>query len=95
MIGQNLYPWLKVLITSRPESWMEIRRHVPLADDRYYRERASNTRWIQLKEFSIKLNPFEYQELGQVYEKYREVYQIQNEFSALPLDLREILSNDN
>ena len=73
MVGQERhpYPWLKVLITSRPEGWRTMKRGLPLAEDRYYKEKGSEEASIELEEFTIKLEIFERDELQAVYEKYR------------------------
>ncbi len=83
MVGQERYPWLKVMITSRPQAWRTLKRGLRLAEERYYRERGSDEYWVELQEFTVNLEPFEREELPEVYEKYRQAYRLQTEYEAL------------
>jgi hypothetical protein len=83
MVGQERYPWLKVMVTSRPQAWRALKRGLRLAEERYYRERGSDEYWVELQEFTVKLEPFEREELPEVYEKYRQAYGLQTEYEAL------------
>ena len=91
MVGEVRYPWLKVVITSRPQAWRTLKRGLRLAEDRYYRKRGSDKYWVELQEFTVKLEPFKREELPQVYEKYRQVYGLQTKYEALKSPIRSAL----
>lgn len=91
MVSEIRYPWLKVVITSRPQAWRTLKRGVRLAKDRYYRERDSDEHWVELQEFAVKLEAFERDELARVYEKYRQVYGLRTEYQALKAPIRNFL----
>src|SRR5207302_466172 len=48
---QSRWPWLKVVLSSRPETWKEIKRGVKLAEAFYYREPGTEGLGIQLEPF--------------------------------------------
>ena len=62
MVGQARYPWLKIMITSRPEGWRAMKRGMSLAEERYYREKGSQEVSVELEEFTVKLESFEREE---------------------------------
>jgi hypothetical protein len=90
---QAPWPWLKVVITSRPETWLEVRRGVKVAQALYYREEGDGTLGVELEPFSYseQMESFSYQELPQAYAKYQEVFDLQTPYEALPGDLRRVL----
>lgn len=92
MVGDaEKYPWLKIVITSRPQAWKTMKRGVTLADGRYYHERGKDERWVEMEEFTVKLEPFRRQELPEVYEKYRREYELQLEYAELEPAIRDTL----
>ncbi len=91
MVGQERYPWLKILITSRPEGWRTMKRGLPLAEERYYREQGSDDVSIEMEEFTIKLDIFEREELQFVYEKYKICFKLQTEYAGLKPAVRNAL----
>jgi hypothetical protein len=91
MVGDIAYPWLKVVITSRPQAWRVLKRGLRLAKDRYYRERGSDEYWVELQEFAVEMEPFKLGELPEVYEKYRKAYGLQTEYEALRAPIRSAL----
>jgi hypothetical protein len=91
MVGQERYLWLKVLITSRPEGWRAMKRGLPLAEDRYYKEKGSEDVSIELQEFTVKLDIFERDELQAVYSKYYWVFDLKTEYAALKAAVRNVL----
>lgn len=91
MVGRERYSWLKVLITSRPEGWRTMKRGLPLAEERYYKEKGSEDVSIELEEFTIKLDIFERDELQSVYEKYCRFFNLKTAYSALELTVRNAL----
>jgi nucleoside-triphosphatase THEP1 len=91
MVGTERYSWLKVLITSRPEGWRTMKKGLPLAEERYYREQGSSDVSFELEEFTVKLDIFERDELKEVYDKYRHVFNLRTEYSALEPGVRHAL----
>ena len=91
MVGQARYPWLKIMMTSRPEGWRAMKRGMSLAEERYYREKGSQEVSVELEEFTVKLESFEREELQSVYEKYQRFFNLQTEYSALKSGVRNAL----
>ena len=90
---QDPWPWLKVVVSSRPETWQAIKGGVKLAEALYYREKGSETLEVELEPFSYseRMERFTRQELPEAYAKYREAFKLQTEYEALPRELRETL----
>jgi membrane protein YqaA with SNARE-associated domain len=90
---QDPWPWLKVVVSSRPETWQAIKGGVKLAEAFYYREKGSRTLEVELEPFSYseRMEPFSRQELPEAYAKYRQAFKLQTEYEALPRELREAL----
>jgi hypothetical protein len=93
MVGEVRYPWLKVLITSRPQAWRVLKRGVRLAEERYYREAGSDEYLVELREFTVQIEPFQREELPAVYEKYRRAYGLQTEYEMLKVPIRGALKD--
>lgn len=91
LAGQVRYPWLKILVTSRPEGWRTMKRGLSLVEDRYYREKGSQEISVELEEFAVKLEPFEREELQGVYEKYRKVFGLLTIYADLKPAIRDAL----
>jgi hypothetical protein len=87
------WPWLKVVITSRPEAWRNIKWGLTLAEGRYYREAGDAELSIEMQPFtySRELRPFEPDELPRVYEKYQQVYGLQTPYEKLTVEIKEAL----
>jgi hypothetical protein len=94
------FPWLKVVVTSRPETWQSMKRGIVLTEARYYRQpdalaievepgmenivSPNNDGWLKLERF----NPAE---LPNVYERYQKRYQLANEYDSLSLAMKIFL----
>jgi hypothetical protein len=87
------WPWLKVVFSSRPETWHAIKRGVKLTEALYYREAGAETVGVELEPFSYseQMEPFSRQELPAAYTKYQQAFKLQTPYEALPHDLRETL----
>ena len=102
------YPWLKVVLTCRPEAWRRLRtrKDLDLALGKYYRISDAAQHGIQLaaggptvgaqreagrSEDWIHLRPFSLEELPAVYARYQSVFRLQNEYTGLPANVREII----
>jgi GTPase SAR1 family protein len=90
---QKPYSWLKVVCSSRPETWQTIKRGVRLAERLYYREEESKTIGVELEPFfySKQIEPFSRQELPEVYAKYQQTFNVQTPYEALQSEQRELL----
>jgi len=66
------YPWLKIVITCRSESWGIISHRVDLQEKRYYRpvgkDQAGNVSWSV---YSHEIRPFGADEFQRAYQEYR------------------------
>ncbi len=91
---QRPWPWLKVVIVSRPEAWQSIRYGVKLAEALYYRgEGATLGAILESFNYSERLEPFSRQELPLVYAKYKQVNEVQTAYEDLSGRLRDIISD--
>src|SRR2546421_6299306 len=90
---QSPWPWLKVVLSSRPETWKEIKRGVKLAEVHYYQKPGTETLDVELEPFSYseQMDPFTPHELPEVYSKYQEEFYLQTPYKMLSHELREIL----
>ncbi len=90
---QSPWPWLKVVLSSRPETWKEIKRGVKLAEVHYYQKPGTETLDVELEPFSYseEMDPFTPQELPKVYSKYQQEFYLQTPYETLSHELREIL----
>ncbi|MCA9942897.1 MAG: NACHT domain-containing protein [Anaerolineales bacterium] len=85
------FPWLKLLITSRPQAWRTLKRGLRLAHENYFQPQGVDDLAVEMAEFAIKLEEFERDELELAYEKYRLVYHLRTDYTALPISIREML----
>ena len=90
---QSAWPWLKIVLSSRPETWQSIKRGVKLAEALYYREPETERLGVELEPFSYseQMEPFSRQELPDVYNKYQRTFHLQTPYEALSHELRETL----
>lgn len=88
MVGEIAVPWLKVLITSRPEAWRSMKRGVPLADHRYYHS-GEGAAFAATPE--VVLQSFQDHELLEAYDKYRLSFALDVGFDKLTGSLRSAL----
>jgi hypothetical protein len=98
------YPWLKVIITSRPQAWRTIRssRTDKMVERFYYTHPGSIAPMLELEGFQslesedkdggIEIPQFKRQdELQNVYELYRKEYSIQTTFDQIEFGMAELL----
>lgn len=91
---ENLsYPWLKVVVTSRPEAWRNIKRGIPLAEHKYFRQQGKDELGAEITGFDyvVRVDPFAYAELPQVYEKYRKAYRLTTPYEEISAPLKRQL----
>ncbi len=93
LVQRAPWPWLKVIFSSRPETWQAIRHGVNLDAAKYYRAAGSDSVENTLEPFnySEQMDPFSPQELPEAYAKYQAKYSLQTPFTELPLTVREVL----
>ncbi len=91
------YPWLKIIITSRPQAWRTIRsgRVDKTIERLYYTHPGSNSPTLELEGFQsgeIEMKVFDFQsELHRVYELYRKEYNLQTAFDKIEFKMAELL----
>ncbi|MEW5959100.1 MAG: hypothetical protein AB1801_15315 [Chloroflexota bacterium] len=90
---QRPLPWLKIVLSSRPETWQAIKRGLRLAEGFYYRPGEDKLPEVELEPFSYseQMDPFTRQELPLAYANYKKMFDLQTEYQALPAELREML----
>lgn len=69
LIQKGQWPWLKIVVVSRHETWKAIKRGKKLAESRYYQKRGSDN-------VGVILEPFTNLELPLVYAKYSKKYNL-------------------
>ena len=89
------WPWLKVLISCRPETWQTIKKGIKLAEAFYYKSEEKDTVEIELTPFSYseRIEPFSRQELPEVYAKYAQIFKLQTKYEELNHEIKEILKD--
>lgn len=93
LVGKGaIYPWIKVVVSSRPESWRDITRGVKLREGLYYQ--------IEMKGFdhinrsgSAQMEDFQRDELPRVYAKYQQQYKIHTPYELLSDRIRDVLQD--
>lgn len=91
------WPWLKVIISSRPETWRNTRQKLTLTEGLYYqaapRAAAGGPAAAELEPFSAsyQLDPFSVEELPAAYARYQAAYGLTTPFESLPHDVRQLL----
>lgn len=95
LVEGSLWPLLKVVVTSRPETWRAIKQGVRLAEASYYREAGEEKLGVEMEPFSYsqELKPFTRDELPRAYEKYRDVYNLQTAYDDLSAEVRLVLQD--
>ncbi len=94
------FPWLKVVVTSRPETWQNMKREIVLTEARYYRQSdalaieaepgmeniasSNNDDWLKLERFDPT-------ELPKVYKRYQKRYRLTNDYDSLSLTMKIFL----
>jgi hypothetical protein len=82
----GILEWLKVVVTSRPETWRTIKRGLNLATHRYYRLEGQEEIPIEFKRFSRE-------ESARAYKKYQRIYDLQTAWEDIPMEMRETLQH--
>jgi hypothetical protein len=86
------WPWLKIVVSSRPETWRTIKQGVKLTEDLYFRtdEGPATTEPFS---YSVQLEPFTDAELAAAYTKYctADAFNIATPFESLDPGVRELL----
>jgi|GEM_PF-3834251 hypothetical protein len=77
---------IKIIISSRPETWRILKRQANLSKEDYYWEEDEGSLSLHLNKFS----PFE---LSMAYKKYQSVYNIKTNFETLSHQIAELISD--
>lgn len=87
----NSYPWLKVVVTSRPESWRISKRGLHLAEHLYYEAAETEDNAATIGDLAVTLDRFNRLELEAVYGRYKETYGLLTDFVEISAVSRERL----
>ncbi len=68
--------WLKIVISSRPQPWQDIKRKLKLHENQYYKPLGQN-------EIEFEISEFSFDELREAFERYKTFYKVQSEFNEL------------
>lgn len=90
---QAPWEWMKIVISSRPETWQRIKRGIGLAEKLYYREEGTDILGVEMDEFSCseKMEAFSREELPEAYARYQQKFRLQTDYQELRSDLRVML----
>ncbi|MEM8960533.1 MAG: TIR domain-containing protein, partial [Acidobacteriota bacterium] len=78
------WPWLRILITSRPETWNVIRRGLHLAERWYFDHAGTGDVIASRYGPTVRLGGLVGEELEAAYDRYRRVFDLQTPFDELP-----------
>ena len=92
-LAQEPWPWLKIVFSSRPETWQSIKRGVKLSEALYYQPEGAESLGVALEpfNFSQRLDPFSRQELPDAFAKYQAGFDLQSTYDDIPLEVRELI----
>lgn len=87
------WPWLKIVLSSRPETWQEIRHGARLAEAMYYRDTKFSSPGDDLAPFSHsrEMRTFSNRELPRVYANYQREFGLKTNYEDLPHETRDML----
>jgi hypothetical protein len=91
---QKPWPWLKIVFSSRPETWKKISQDAKLAEALYYSERQTEGIGLELESFSYseQMEPFSRdEELPEAYARYQQAFNLRTGYESLRDELRNIL----
>jgi len=91
LVEASPYPWLKVVISSRPETWRTIKRGVRLAEHKYYREEETGKLGVEMQPFEVEVKPFGREELPAAYANYQKAFELQTDYEDVPAEVRQML----
>jgi len=100
LVAYNKYAWLKILITSRPEAWQNMKRQSRLTESKYYRQSNTDEMGIELTGFDtqaadgggwLTVDRFQRVELPEVYKLYQVKYHLKTEFDELSPGMKVML----
>ena len=93
LVESSPYPWLKVVINSRPETWRTIKRGVSLAKHKYFRAEATGELGgeTHLLGIELEMGPFSREELRTAYARYQVEYELTTNYEDIQGEVREML----
>ena len=100
LVAYNKYPWLKVMVTSRPEAWQNMKRQSRLTESKYYRQSDTDEMGVELTGFDMQasdgggwltVDRFKQVELPDVYGLYQAKYRLKTDFDALSPEMKVML----
>jgi hypothetical protein len=93
LVENRPFPWLKVVVTSRPEAWRTIKRGISLTEHKYFRQHGKVELGVEMTgfDYEIRVLPFPYSELPFVYEKYRNIYNLKTVYDDIPASIKKLL----
>ncbi|MBI4319453.1 MAG: hypothetical protein HY675_13275 [Chloroflexi bacterium] len=95
MIEQNPKRWLKVAVSSRPEVWDKLSKHVILPGGWFFASSRHSATGVSLigDRCSVELRPFTEQERPLVFDLYRGPFKIQTYYEELSPEIREVIAD--
>ncbi len=93
IVRKSCWPWLKIVITSRPEAWRLFSSTVYAGEERYYQPSDRSILGEDELFHSTELRSFTPNEMQSAYEKYQIVYQLKTPFTALSEETKLVLQD--
>ncbi len=94
LISRNHYPWLKIVLTSRPYAWKILSSGAYFARDQYFTEQnlgVSDNILAENVGVGMVLQEFDRVELPEAFEHYRNRYSLKNTFTDLLPKTQDLL----
>lgn len=87
------YPWMRFVVTSRPQAWRNIRQGCHGFDTQaYFQPESRSDIAFELSGFEVQMSEFEVgSELKSAYEKYATRYSVDTQLQELSANIREAL----
>jgi hypothetical protein len=86
------YRWIKVVLSTRPEAWERMCNGLKLAESLFFVPAVYERLSEGLPRLcAYQLEVFDRNELAQVYNKYKEHYNLKTEYEDLTIEMREVL----
>lgn len=91
--ARKKYPWMKFVVTSRPQAWRNIRQGCHGFDTQaYFQPESGSDIAFELSGFEVQMSEFDAgSELKAAYEKYAKRYSVITQMQELSVNIREAL----
>ncbi len=98
LVADSMFPWLKIVISSRPQAWRTMQRGQVIPRSKYFRPPQSKIIGVELKKFElsepvVEMSGFGFGEIEEAYGIYQRKYNLQSEFGNLSGRVKALLQD--